>query len=338
MAKKKQKVAKNLVVKLVILLILVAASVVAMIFKEDIRIFLEGITSTSPIINKLLAWILPIIKTIQIAVISIAIVWIIRRVLLSAARKNNRALTVVRLINSIIKYAVAIVAVFLVLKAWGVDTSTLLASMGIIALVIGLGIQGLIGDIVAGVFIVFEGSYQVGDIVVIDGWRGTVEEIGVRTTRIVDVGGNVKIMNNSAISSVINQSKQLSVATATIGIEYGESIQRVELVIQENLNAIRERIPEIKEGPFYKGVSNLGESSVDLLFVAKCKEDDIYNVQRALNRELKIMFDDNNINIPFPQVTISKLETSEVKLSAQQEKKADSFTKAQSKKSKDIEI
>ncbi len=186
------------------------------------------------------------------------------------------------------------------------NAPTLIASAGILSLVIGLGAQSLVADIIAGLFIVLEGENQVGDIVVIDDWRGTVQEIGVRTTKIVDAGGNVKIINNSAISSIVNQTQELSVAKAYISIEYGESIPHVERIINENLKDIREHISSIVDGPFYKGVNALAASSVDLLFVAKCKEGDVYQIQRDLNRELKLMFDSSHINVPFPQIALNE--------------------------------
>ena len=79
---------------------------------------------------------------------------------------------------------IVIIAAFAILSTWGVNTSTLLASAGVLTLVIGLGAQSLVADVVAGLFIVIEGEYLVGDIVVIDGWRGTVKEIGIRTTKV----------------------------------------------------------------------------------------------------------------------------------------------------------
>lgn len=247
-----------------------------------------------------------LIKTIQIVFFVSAIYLLIKIVLNGIMKKDNKAVTVGRMIRSFVKYLFVIVAIFLILGAWGVDTSTLLASAGILSLVVGLGAQSLIADVIAGVFIIFEGDYQVGDIVVIDGWRGTVEDVGIRSTKITDAGGNIKIITNSSISSIINQTKELSVAKCIMSIEYGESLERVEVVIKNNLDAIKNAIPSIVEGPFYKGVTSLSSSSVDLLFLAKCKEEDIYQVQRDLNRELKLIFDKNNINIPFPQVVVNQ--------------------------------
>ena len=224
------------------------------------------------------------------------------------------------------------------LSAAGVDTAALVASAGILSLVIGLGAQSLIADIIAGLFTIFEGEYQVGDIVVVDGWRGTVEEIGIRSTRIVDAGGNTKIINNSEIKTVINQTQHLSCVSTVISIEYGESLPRVELVIRDNLDRIKAAIPQIVNGPFYKGVTALSASSVDLIFMSDCKEEDYYIVQRAMNRELKILFDENDINIPFPQVVVNQpQEFDRESMSAYQEWAAKRFVEKQAELSKDIE-
>lgn len=153
----------------------------------------------------------------------------------------------------------------------------------------------------------------------------------------MDAGGDIKIINNSEIRSIVNQTQQLSVAKAYIGIEYGESIPRVEIAIRDNLEKIKECIPAIVEGPYYKGVNALGASSVDLLFVAKCKEEDIYQVQRDLNRELKLMFDENGINVPFPQVVVNRPAVFDAKTTAKMQEGAREFVEEQKELSKDIE-
>ncbi len=325
---------------LIFFLVLLAITVASFVLTERIfgekSVFNKAVVDNS-VVNALYHKIPSLIRTVQIVCICWLVNWLVRVLLKKMFSKNNRGITIVKLLSSFIKYVVAIIAILLVLGAWGVDTATLIASAGIVGLIVGLGAQSLVADILAGVFIVFEGSYQVGDIVVIDGWRGTVEEIGIRSTRIVDAGGNVKIVNNSSITSVINQTKELSVAKATISIEYGESIPRVELVIRDHIDKIKENIPEIVEGPYYKGVTALGASSVDLLFLAKCREEDIYTVQRALNRELKLLFDENGINIPFPQIVLNQPTKFEHKTTEETGRDANDFVKKQAYISKEIE-
>ena len=252
---------------------------------------------------------------------------------------SQKFTTVFILVVNFLKWVVVIGAIFMCLSACGLKAEFSAAGAGIVALVIGLGSQSLVADILAGIFIVFEGDYQVGDIVVLDGWRGEIQSIGVRTTKLIDAGYNVKIINNSEIKTIINQSKELSLAKCYVSTRYEDRIENIEAIIADNLAAIKDKIPAIVEGPFYKGVSELGESSVDLLFVAKCKEEDIYQVQRDLNREIKIMFDNNNIGIPFPQIVIHKGEDDAPQtVSAKTAKKAQEFTEEQKELSKDITI
>ena len=190
--------------------------------------------------------------------------WIVRFVLGKFGLLLHKGRAIINLTCSLIKYAAVIVLAFMVLKTLGVDTTAILAGIGILGLIVGLGAQPLIADIIAGLFIVFENVFEVGDIIVVDGFRGTVDDIGIRTTKIEDVGGNIKVINNADIKTLVNMTQALSVANCEMSIEYGESLERVEAILAEALPKIKEAIPEIKEGPFYKGVSSFGESSVNL--------------------------------------------------------------------------
>lgn len=211
---------------------------------------------------------------------------------------------IINLLSSFIKYISAIILIFLILSICGVDTTTLLAGAGILSLIVGLGAQPLIEDIIAGLFIVFEDVFDVGDIIIIDDFRGTVKEMGIRTTKIEDAGGDIKVVNNSDIRSLINMTSELSLAICDIDIDYNESLENVEKIINNNLAKIKENNPKIISGPYYLGVQNLGQSGVTLRFTANCKEIFKYQVQRDLNRDIKILFDKNNITIPFAQVVV----------------------------------
>jgi small conductance mechanosensitive channel len=246
------------------------------------------------------------IRIISYALLWLGASWVIRLVLKQAEKIMKKGKAIIDLTCSLIKYAAVIALVFNVLQVLGVDTNTILAGIGILGLVVGLGAQPLIADIIAGLFIVFEKVFDVGDIIVVDGFRGTVKEIGVRTTQLVDAGGNVKIINNADLKTVINMTNQLSLAVCDIGIEYGESLERVEAILNDNLSKIKEAIPDIKEGPFYKGVAELGDSAVVIRFVANCEEGVKYQVERDMNRQFKLLFDKNDINIPFPQIVLNQ--------------------------------
>ena len=247
-----------------------------------------------------------IIRIVSYFVFILSVSWIVRFALSKFALLLHKGRAILNLGCSLIKYAAVIVLIFMILKTLGVDTTAILAGIGILGLIVGLGAQPLIADIIAGLFIVFENVFEVGDIIVVDGFRGTVSDIGIRTTKIEDIGGNIKVINNADIKTLVNMTQALSVANCDMSIEYGESLERVEAILKEALPQIKEAIPDIKEGPYYMGVSSFGDSSVNLKFIAKCEEGARYQVERDLNRQFKLLFDKNNINIPFPQVVVNE--------------------------------
>jgi len=253
--------------------------------------------------------------------------------------KDNKSKTIALLFSNTLKYVSFIAVVFAALKAWGVDTTSIATGAGVVTLIVGLGCQSMISDVVAGIFILFEGDIQVGDVVVINGWRGTVLQIGLRRTKIEDVSGNVNIINNSSISNIINNTRDLSYASVVVGIEYNESIERVESILSNNFPRIKEKIPKIVDGPFYKGIQTLGASSVDIKINCRCHEDDKFQIERDLNREIKLIFDENNINIPFPQVVLNYRNENETNVIASNTEKETSkvFVEEQKELSKDFD-
>ena len=301
---KTKKFPKMSPVKIVILLIMLVGTVCSYVLHDYIfpadSIFNRGIAS-SEFLNGLLALVPNIIQAIRIITVILVITTIVLAILNKAFRKNQRQITVVRLINSMVKCVMTIVLVIAVLAIWGVNTTALITGAGVVTLVVGLGMQSLISDVVAGLFIVFENEFNVGDIVTIDGFRGTVISIGIRTTKL-EALGNIKIVNNSDIRGVLNQTVNPSTAKALIDIEYGESLQRVEEIIAKKL-------PEVKiEGVIgvisYDGVATLGASGVTLQFTANCYEGDIFAVQREMNKQLKLMFDENGVGVPVNQLVV----------------------------------
>ncbi len=297
---------------------------------------LSSIDAINYFINQFVPHFLRSIQIIAVAVLA----GVILHYLMKIVFPSKKVMTVTKLVLSFLKWVVAIAAVFVIMGEWGANTTFMWASAGIATLIIGLGSQALVADILAGIFIVFEGDFQVGDIIIVDGWRGEVQAIGVRTTKLIDAGGNVKIVNNNEIKSIINQTKELSIAKCYVAIGYEARIENVEAIIADNIDKLKEKIPGIVEGPYYKGVSELAESSVNLLFVAKCNENDIYQVQRDLNREIKIMFDDNDISIPFNQIVVHMGEDDKPKETVTKKtvKKAEEFTEEQKELSKDVDV
>jgi len=229
--------------------------------------------------------------------------------IIDALAKTSRAKTVRALVSSVLRWLGVIFGIVWALSVLGLNPTAVLASLGIVALILGFGAQSLIEDVISGLFIVFEDQYNVGDIIVLDDFRGTVERIGMRTTAIVDAGGNYKIINNSDIRNLQNRSRSTSLAAVEMGIDYGEDLLRVEAVCEKAFPEIYERHSNLfLSAPRYLGVSETGDSAVMLRYVVACSEENVYTAERTLRRELYLLFGKNNINIPFPQVVVHKGE------------------------------
>jgi small-conductance mechanosensitive channel len=218
---------------------------------------------------------------------------------------SGKGKSLVSLASSVLSYVVTIVGVLWGLSIIGVNVSTIFASVGIVVLIVSFGAESLIEDVVTGVFLVFEDQFNVGDIIELDGFRGTVDRIGIRTTCIRDASGNVKIVNNSDIRNVLNRSVSDSMAVCDMPVAYGEDLQRVEDVLTGVFPVLMERYPDVfHQLPVYQGVQELSDSSVNLRVVAKVSDQNIYAARRILNREFKLAFDKAGVEIPFQQVVV----------------------------------
>ena len=242
-------------------------------------------------------------------IIMIAACWAVYRLLmwiLSLIKmKTKRGETLKGMLCNVLRYAIVIFGIIYGLNILGADVLTVIAGLGILALIIGFGAQSLIEDIFAGIFILFEGRFYVGDIISVEGFRGEVKSIGIVSTQIADIGGNIRIMNNSDIRVLTNLSDVSSVAVSIISIAYGADLIKAEKIIDTVLDRMPVEFPKLfPVRPKYMGVENLSDSSVDLKVTADVHEANIYNARRCLNRELKLAMDRGGIEIPFPQVVV----------------------------------
>lgn len=219
--------------------------------------------------------------------------------------KNNRARTLVSLIKNMLRYAVILAAICIALTMFNVDIVTILAGLGILALIIGFGAESLIADIVTGMFILIDNQYNVGDIIEVEGFRGTVTEINVRSTVLTDVGGNVKIINNSDMKNVLNRSDNFSKSVSDFAIPYETDLEELEKKIPDLLEEIyQNNQPLMKAKPDYLGLNKLDDSAVVLRFTVDVAEGDIFAGARALNHDLFIGMRKLGIEVPFPQLDL----------------------------------
>lgn len=292
-------------VKLTILAILVIGTVLSYVFYEWIFGDRSGWCHTPDtgvaLLDDLCRWVPKIVSCIQFITFVLVVVTIILIVIRKLLNKTQRSKTVAMLLCNLIRWLTAIVLVIAVLYIWGVDATALITGAGVITLVVGLGMQSLIADVVAGLFIVFENEFNVGDWITVGDFRGEVISIGIRTTKL-RAAGNIKILNNNAIQGVLNHTVEPSIVKCLIDIEYGADLPKVEEIIKKNIGALE--VPGALTPVQYDGVAALGASGVTLQFEVSAYEGDYYVVERALNGAVKNMFDKNGISIPFPQIVV----------------------------------
>ena len=206
--------------------------------------------------------------------------------------KSRKAGTLIGVIANVIKYAIVIFAIIFGLNILGADVLTVIAGLGILALIIGFGAQSLIEDIFSGLFILFEGRFFVGDIISVDDFRGKVVSIGIVSTQLMDTGGNIRVINNSDIRSLTNLSEVTSVTVSLISIPNSADLKAAEATVNELLVKIPEMHPDLFPSvPRYVGVEEIGETSIELKVIADVEENNIYNARRMHNRELKLALD-----------------------------------------------
>lgn len=297
----------RLIFFILLFLVFLVGTIIVFIFYNRIygeqSIFNQAV-SENGFVNWCYAHIPSLIGSVQTIIIGIALNYLLKWSMKLVLARTKKGITVAQILCSFLKWGIAIAAILLILALWGVDTTALIASAGVLTLVIGLGAQSLIADIVAGLFIVFEEEYEVGDIIVLEGWRGEVVEVGIRTTKIQDAGGNIKILNNSEIKSVINLTKEHSVAKCYLNINYEEDMDKVEAAIVPDLKEVSKQVKGIIGEIQYKGISEFSSNGVTLFFIAKCKEANIFQIQRDMNKVLKQLLAKHGIDLAYQNLVV----------------------------------
>lgn len=258
-------------------------------------------------------------KSLELIILSILVLFIfsflsklitllLSRVGSKVGVNQKRRQTVTKLVSSVIRYTLVIIMIIVILAMWGVNVIPALAGLGILGLVLGLGAQQFINDLISGFFIIFEQHFDVGDIVEVDGFKGTVSDLGLKTTRVLNAKGQLKIISNGKISSLINYSKNHSVAMVDFTIAYKEDISKVTLILNDNLDKKVEHLDQVLTKPSVVGVIGLNENGVELRVSCKTLTEQHYTVERTLRQAIKELLEQNNIEIPFKQVVIHQVK------------------------------
>ncbi|MCH7808095.1 MAG: mechanosensitive ion channel [Planctomycetes bacterium] len=221
-----------------------------------------------------------------------------------------------------VSLVVWIIAGLYLLYAIGTPVSTLLASAGVLGFAFALGAQSLIRDFVQGFFILLENQYTMGDWIKVGDISGTVERLTLRVTVLRDMEGTLHFIPNGAVTSVSNMTHGWSQVKMEIGVGYREDIDRVSRVILEAATELCKR-PEWKDkvlaDPVVPGVQSLGDSSVNIRLVVKTQPGVQWGLARALRKRIKERFDEEGIEIPFPQRVIHHVYADKSKTSQENE-------------------
>jgi small conductance mechanosensitive channel len=215
-----------------------------------------------------------------------------------------------------VSVVVWMIAGLYLLHELGTPVSTILASAGVMGLAFAFGAQSLIRDFFHGFFILLENQYTIGDWIKVGDISGTVERLTLRVTVLRDMEGTLHFIPNGAVASVSNQTHGWSQVMMEIGVGYGEDIERVNQVILEAATDVC-KSPEWKAkvlaDPVVPGLQSFGDSSLNLRLVVKTQPGAQWGLARALRKRIKERFDEEGIEIPFPQRVIHHINAGDSK-------------------------
>lgn len=250
-------------------------------------------------------------KKVVIPIITIAISYIVYQILKSVIKRifkvknnenDNRREMIRGLIISVAKYFLIIISSLIIMDVYGVDTKALVTSLGVVSLVAGLAVQDVLKDIVAGISIIIEEQYMIGDFVKINGYEGWVKFLSLKTTRLEAFTGEVHIIPNHLIGEVTNYSKNKSVAVIDVAVSYESDVNKAIDVLNDICKKYKNG--NILAEPQVLGINELADCSVNIRITCETKPMTHYGVQRELKKLIKEALDKNKISIPYPQVVI----------------------------------
>jgi small conductance mechanosensitive channel len=267
---------------------------------------------TSPLGSVLLSRLLTLVVTVACVICVVDLSTFISEKLVAASpsgmEPSKKRKTLVPLAATVLKYATLLAGGLIVLHQMGINTTPILAGVGIFSLAVGFGAQTLVKDMINGLFMLIEDSIAVGDVVSIRGTGGLVEAVNLRTIRLRDLQGNVHIIPNSQVDIITNMAKEYAYHLVDIGVSYHEdtdeviaALQAVDAEMQADAAYTADMLAPIE----ILGVDRFTDSAVVLRARLKTRPLKQWSIGREFNRRMKKLFDARGIEIPFPQRTIS---------------------------------
>jgi len=224
-----------------------------------------------------------------------------------AEEASKRADTLTGLIRQAFLIGLWVIVVLIILKELGIEIAPILAGAGVLGLAVGFGAQNLVRDVISGFFFILENQVRVGDVAVVNGTGGLVEQINFRTIVLRDLAGVVHVFPNGTVNTLSNMTKTWSGYVFDLGVAYKEDTDKVVKIIEQvgremkrdaNFGQLMLEVPEIF------GVDKFGDSAVVIKGRLKTKPIQQWAVGREFLRRIKYAFDAGGIEIPFPHQTV----------------------------------
>lgn len=200
---------------------------------------------------------------------------------------SRRFVTVGELLKNVTSVVCNFVMILIILSEFNFKLGPLLAGAGVLGLAIGFGAQSLVKDVITGFFIIFEDQFAVGDVIKSGEYRGTVEMIGLRTSRVKGLNGETYIIPNGMITSVTNYSLSNSLAIVDLPVKNDQQVKDTITLIQSALTGIMDRRPEVQRTPDVLGIQSLNTSEYVVRIVAECNPNAREYVERQIFTDIK---------------------------------------------------
>jgi len=227
----------------------------------------------------------------------------------SKEAEEKRENTLIQIFTTSSKIVILTLTSLMVLEEFGIEIGPILAAAGILGLAFGFGGQYLIRDLISGLFIILENQYRVGDVVNFDVAAGKVEKISLRKTTLRDLDGTVHHIPHGEIKKVSNLSTEFSRVNLNIGVSYSTDLDRVIDIINkigQDLANEEQWKPFIVDVPQFLRVDDFADSAITLKILGEVIPDKKMEIMGELRKRIKITFDKEGIEIPFPQLVVHK--------------------------------
>lgn len=270
-------------------------AIVPWLLNHGLKIIIIAISAW--LLNKILSRI--IIKAVRIAVVPDDN--------MSEEAEKKREDTLIRIFKGALRIGLLLMAILMILQEIGLEIGPILAGAGIVGLALGFGGQYLIRDIITGLFVILENQYRIGDVINIDTTGGLVEDISFRKTTLRDLNGTVHHIPHGEIKRVSNLSKKYARVNLDVGISYNSDLEHVIKIINKTGNELAED-PQFKDviisPPQFLRVDDFADSAIIVKILGDTKPLRQWEVTGELRKRIKIAFDKEGIEIPFPQRVI----------------------------------